>query len=117
MMGCPRSAGTLDELCPEDDFRLGWVASNCVAAGYSLEEAFSLIANWARQRRSLASVLVAAELFGAEASRALLPLFDQLVDGSQQQAQLRAAVHFAVKVHSLAWSLGRSRSKSPVRAR
>ena len=93
---------SLDDLCPEDDFRLGWVASNCLAAGYSLEEAFSLIADWARQQRSFVSLSVAAELFGAEASREVLPLFDQLVDGSEQQAQLRAAVHFAVKVRTLA---------------
>ena len=77
-------------------------SSNCLAAGYSLVEAFSLIADWARQRRSLVSLLVAAELLGAEASREVLPLFDQLVDGSEQQAQLRAAVHFAVKVRTLA---------------
>jgi hypothetical protein len=91
----------LDELYPEDDFRLGWVASNCLAAGYSLEESFSLIANWAAQGRSPTSLLVAAELFGAEGSRGVLPLFDQLVNGSEQTAQLREAVHFAVKVRTL----------------
>ena len=98
----PDLQACLDELCPEDDFRLGWVASNCLAVGYSLEEAFSLIADWARRRQSSVSLLVAAELFGAEASREVLPLFDKLVDGSKQQAQLRAAVHFAVKVRTLA---------------
>jgi len=41
----PDLQARLDELCPEDDFRLGWVASNFLAAGYSLEEAFSLINN------------------------------------------------------------------------
>jgi hypothetical protein len=45
--------------------------------------------------------MVAAELFGAEGSRGVLPLFDQLVDGSEQRVQLREAVHFAVKVRTL----------------
>jgi len=91
----------LDELCTRGHVWHNWVDRHFLELGYSLEEAFSTIADWAKKRGTEAAIDVAAELFFNEANRTHLPLFDRLVSGKANCAMLQSHVHFGVEYRSL----------------
>jgi hypothetical protein len=69
--------------------------------GYSREEAFEIFAEWARAKGSEEALIVAGRFFRAEATRALLPLFDQLLTESRDDPSLRDDIRFSVMRRTL----------------
>lgn len=91
----------LDELCTQEHVWSGWVEHNFLELGYSLDEAFSTISQWAEKRGTETAIKVAADLFFSGANRSHLPMFDRLVAGNSLKSTLQPQVHFGVKYRTL----------------
>jgi len=91
----------LDKLCTQGHVWSDWVEHNFVKLGYSLDEAFSTISQWAEKRGTEAAIKVAADLFFSGANRSHLPLFDRLVAGNSLKSTLQPQIYFGVKYRTL----------------
>ena len=91
----------LDNLFAEKHIWQDWVKHHFLEVGYLVDEAFSVIAEWAEKRDTEAAINVAGQLFFNEAYRVHLPLFDRLVSGKEKLSMLQSHVRFGVKYRSL----------------
>lgn len=93
----------LDGYCVKPNMVFSEIVEQCFYnVGYTAEDAFSIIAAWAKKRGTAEAVKVAATLFGSVAGRSHLHFFDEAIDDDPKYRGLKASVHFGVKLRTLA---------------
>jgi hypothetical protein len=79
----------------------GMIERDFCGIGYSVDEAFSIIAKWAAKRATQAALLVAVDLFANMAYRRHLPIIEELLNDTPEHQRMRGSVNFAVKYRTL----------------